>query len=249
MGRRRKGSRKKEDRSLSPPLLGSDGQYVAGGGLPTPKQQRHRRSQVASGESSAAPASEKKKGNLRHYAVLYGTSREKRRDLRQEVKQHAVLHQAVSGDAASASSAREENLTQKEEAKAQSSLTSTDVTNTAHENSDQPDTLAHAISSGEIEGLHWSDAQLEEETQRLKKQIPFSSSLPDIDVGLDDFWSLYEGQDLKRLNERLALYRIKARKVLLSLAHDFWQDYANVTLCIFESDASTLVCFNFHCAP
>ena len=91
----------------------------------------------------------------------------------------------------------------------QGSLTPTDpVGVTSDDHGEQPDKIVH---DGEIEGLDWSDAQLREQIHVYMDKLNFC--LPDED---DDFWSVYDDQELEKLNERLALRHIRAHKVYIN---------------------------------
>jgi hypothetical protein len=115
----------------------------------------------------------------------------------------------------------------------QGSLAPTDpVVGVTSEHGEQPDKIVHGFNDGEIEGLHWSDAQFREQIHVYMDKLNFS--LPDED---DDFWSVYDDQELEKLNERLALHHIRAHKVsinILHITHGMWEDTANITFCIFE---------------
>ena len=95
----------------------------------------------------------------------------------------------------------------------QGSLAPTDpVGVTSDDHGEQPDKkIVHAFNDGEIEGLHWSDAELREQIHVYLDKLNFT--LPDED---DDFWSIYHDQELVKLNERLALHRIRAHKVYIN---------------------------------
>jgi len=118
--------------------------------------------------------------------------------------------------------------TLEKEAKIQSSLASTDPVGVTSDHGEQPDKIVHVFNEEEIEGLDWSDAKLREQIHVYLDKLNFS--LPDED---DEFWSLYDDQELKKLNERLALHRVRAHKVSIH-TYGMWEDNANVTLCIFE---------------
>ncbi|KAG0543883.1 hypothetical protein BDA96_02G227300 [Sorghum bicolor] len=98
--------------------------------------------------------------------------------------------------------------TLEKEAKIQSSLASTDPVGVTSDHGEQPDKIVHVFNEEEIEGLDWSDAKLREQIHVYLDKLNFS--LPDED---DEFWSLYDDQELKKLNERLALHRVRAHKI------------------------------------
>lgn len=94
------------------------------------------------------------------------------------------------------------------EPKIQSLLASTDAVGITSDHGEQPDKIVHVFNDRAIEGLDWSDAELREQILSCMDMLNYS--LPDEN---DDFWSLYDDQELKKLNERLALHRIRAHKV------------------------------------
>uniref|UniRef100_J3N5B3 Uncharacterized protein n=1 Tax=Oryza brachyantha TaxID=4533 RepID=J3N5B3_ORYBR len=98
----------------------------------------------------------------------------------------------------------------------QSTPTSMDLDKTARrDDSEQADKVVHVIDHGgeqglgQIEGLDWDDAMLKKEMDTLFKRY---TGLPDTDD--DEAWALMDDQQLKDMELRFALCRIKAHKML-----------------------------------
>uniref|UniRef100_A0A0D9VAA5 Uncharacterized protein n=1 Tax=Leersia perrieri TaxID=77586 RepID=A0A0D9VAA5_9ORYZ len=83
------------------------------------------------------------------------------------------------------------------------------------DDSEQADKVVHVIDHegeqglGQIEGLDWDEAMLEKEMDTLFKRY---TGLPDTDD--DEAWALMDDQQLKDMELRFALCRIKAHKIL-----------------------------------
>ncbi|KAL6593819.1 hypothetical protein ACP70R_012358 [Stipagrostis hirtigluma subsp. patula] len=102
--------------------------------------------------------------------------------------------------------------------KIQSPPTSVDVCSISQDNGELVK-IVHVIDHkqeqgpGEIEGLDWDQAKLNEEIRRCTGQLnQLKCGLPPDDD--ESFWSQHDDEQREKLNEQLALYRIKYHMIL-----------------------------------
>ncbi|KAL6638097.1 hypothetical protein ACP70R_025669 [Stipagrostis hirtigluma subsp. patula] len=78
---------------------------------------------------------------------------------------------------------------------------------------DSDEIVVHDQGPQQIEGFDWDKARLEEEIQKCYVQVGLHRALPDIDD--DVFWAHHDEEGLRKMNQRLALYRLRGHKAEL----------------------------------